>query len=194
MKKIIGLLLLAIMSLNAGTVGENTKDPRVFGKLFLDYVINGQTFYEYVTVGSRKYMNIDPRVVKHLQTAKKEGPLTIKGRIEVPEYMQGDKVMVNTPVYVAQFHDISASGDRRNGHLYLGNKKITSVQNSVKVMSDKTGNRYIDFEIRGYSTGYYVAKYLVPNLPKFTVSIAPAQKKRGQDFAWEKAKFYVVEE
>jgi len=188
MKKIIGLLLLAIMSLNAGTVGENTKDPRVFGKLFLDYVINGQTFYEYVTVGSRKYMNIEPRVVKHLQTATDRGPITIKGRIEIPEYMQGDKVMVNTPVYIKS---LTSHGD---SYLYLGNKKITSVQNSVKVMSDKTGNRYIDFEIRGYSKGDYVSNYLVPNLPKFKVSIAPAQKKRGQDFAWEKAKFYVVEE
>lgn len=192
MKKIIGLLLLAIVSLNAGTVGENTKDPRVFGKLFFDYTINGESFFEYITVGSRKYMLLDPRVVKHLQTTHTQHPFTIKGRIEVPEHMQGSKVMVKTPVYEKAFNDYYKGN--KVGYLYLGNKKITSELNSEKVLSDSVGNRYIDFEIRGYSLGNYVAKYLVPNLPKFTVSIAPAQKKRGQDFAWEKAKFYVVEE
>jgi len=189
MKKIISLLFIAIMSLNAGTVNGGQNDPRLYGKLFFDYTIAGQSFFEYILAGNRKYMILDSRVVSQIKATSDKVNLSVKGRIETPEYM-GDSIMVKTLNYYAKLGDKYDSG-----YIYINGKKIETEQSIHKVQTDKNGNRFLDFSIKGeIRRGDTYVKKLVTALPKFTVTIAPSKKKRGEDFQWETPKFYVIDE
>jgi len=186
MKKIISLLFIAIISLSAGTVNEGQNDPRLYGKLFFDYSIGGQTYFEYVLAGNRKYMVLDNRIVTHLTAATSSITLSIKGRVEVPEHIESDTVILKTPVIKADLGDWN--------YIYINDKKITAHQTVFKVQTDSNGNRFLKLEIRGTTKGKHISAYLVKNLPKFTMSIAPAKKKRGKDFQWERPRLYVIDE
>lgn len=189
MKKIITILLLAIMSLSAGTVGEGAKDPRHFGKLFFDYNIAGANYYEYVESGNRKVMAIDNRVIGHLKTAPSSFNYTIKGRINYPEYMEGNQAIIQTPTY----HIRIGGNNQVKGVVYLNGKEAVAQTTPVKVKTDSAGNKYIDFELKGHAQAGYIQQF-VKGLSSVNLDIAPAKKKRGEPFAWEKAKFYVIEE
>ena len=183
MKKIVSLLLLAIMSLSAGTVGGAKSDPRVFGKIFFDYTIQGQTYYEYIPTTSRRFMKLDSNILQAVN--KKNFKYSIKGRIEIPSHITGNTVMVNTPTY-----RLSTPSDR---YIHLNNQKIKTKINKVKVRTDSLGNRYIEYKISGDVSKYAFGNFFIPYLEKMTVTLS-AKKKRGEDFQWEEAKFYVIEE
>ena len=187
MIKIISLLFIAIMSLNAETVNGGQNDPRLFGKLFFDYTVAGQKYFEYILAGNRKYMVIENRIVAQLKTADESNiAISVKGRIEIPSHIDDNSVMVrtiNTKVYTGAWT-----------YMYINDKKVTAKQTVFKIQTDTNGNRYLKFEIRGGTTSTTVVSRLLPGLPKFTVSIAPAKKKRGKDFQWETPKLYVIDE
>ncbi len=176
------------MSLNAGTVSGGTNDPRLFGKIFFDYTIAGQTFFEYILVGNKKYMVLDSRVVSQLKASSKKVYITIKGRIEIPEHMNGSIMLKTSNFY-------SDLGYNSYFHMYINDKKIDTEQSVYKVQTDKNGNRFLNFSIKGdLYTGSQLTKKLIVTLPKFTVSIAPSKKKRGKDFQWETPRLYVIDE
>jgi len=187
MKKIVSLLFIAIISLSAGTVNGGQNDPRLFGKLFFDYTVAGQKYFEYILVGSRKYMVIDNRIVTQLKTANSgQISINIKGRIEIPAHINDSSVILRA---------LTTSVDTGAWtYMYINDKKVTAKQTVFKVQTDTNGNRFLKFEIRGGTQPSYVVPHLLPGLPKFTITLAPAKKKRGQAFQWETPKLYVIDE
>lgn len=191
MKKLLGLLLISIMGLSAGTVGGESKDPRVFGKLFFDYTIGGVTSYEYVTYSGRKTFAFASKDVKYIIKNGDRTPFTIKGRIAIPDHIKTSDVMVNVAVLeVRAPYSVSTAW----AESYVAGQMLKTPVSTTPILEDDLGNRYIEFEYRGLFRKSDRAKGLAANFQKATVKIASATKKRGKSYQWKNAKFYVIEE
>ena len=193
MKKLI-VAIAMISSLFGGTAGAG-EDGKLYGKLFFDFTIQGDRFYEYASYNSRKGIHWDNSITKRL-TAQQQwiNDIKISAKISVPNDWNAKKIILEN-------NNFSYYNSYVSFYTYINDKKITSVTPIVKVKKDTYGNSYIDYKIEAQMivyknslTGNSHTKEVINKWGNTSIRIANAKKKRGKDYQWVPAKFYVIDE
>ena len=193
-KGALAAMLLAT-GLNAG-VAEEQQDGITFNKLFIDLGTkeNQLEFFELANYSYRQGITVDSRVSNIMRGFNDYVYFKITAKILIPAEWKAKKVMI-------QSTSDNIRKNRGNSSAFFINKIINGKSQKGKnftltVNTDNFGNQYAEFILKGryVSTNDQYVQWFKNSLSTFKFKVANAKKKRGQDYAWMSAKFFVTEE
>ena len=186
-KKIWGSLIIMILSVNflhAGVAGQSSDDNRQFGKAFLDFIVNDNSYeeYAYMKRGGISFSKSFDTIRKGSEGSNIK--FTIAAKIAVPNSFHGKKVLIQ----------IVGNSTGYYYNTFINEKKLKGTSTSSIISTDNFGNKFVNLLIKGDkdANSSFVSE-IYTNLKQFSIKIASTKKKRGQDYQWHDAKIYVTE-